>query len=163
MNVSLRLRATRPPAFCALLLLSLVLFQCGKKSNDDPSPGDALVGSWRMSAFAYKDATGTVTDVTAQLQLIPGAQCLTTVVLTFKADGSLTGSSNCPSAGEYVDTSGSAKWSASGSKLTITDSDGTKEEYDYEISGNSLKLTIPELDISNKPTGESTIITLTKV
>jgi len=161
MTSSLRLRAPRPSALCALLL-SLVLVQCGKKSSDDPSPGNALVGSWRMSAFAYKDATGT-TDITSQLQLIPGAQCLTTVVLTFRADGTLTGSSNCPSAGEYVDTSGSAKWSTSGNKLTLTDSDGTKEEYDYEISGNSLKLTIPELDTNNKPTGEATIITLTKV
>jgi hypothetical protein len=161
MNQSLRLRATRLTALALLTAFSLVTYQCGKKSSDPSPSGSGITGSWKITSLAYKDAKGQVTDVTAQLALV-GAQCLTTVVLTFNSDGSLTGSSGCPAAGDYVDTSGKAKWSVSGSKLTITDSSGSKDEYDYEISGNTLKLTVPELDANNKPTGEATIITLTK-
>ncbi len=158
---SIRPQAMRLTALVTLLVFSLASYQCGSK--DDPSPSgnnSAVVGTWKFTGFAARDAKGVVEDVTSEtLAFFP---CFSAIRLIFNADGNLTASGGqaCAAAGEIVDTSGTSKWSTNGTKLTITDPDGTKNEFDYEVSGSTLKLTAP--DDPAKPTAEASILTLTK-
>jgi len=159
---SIRPQATRLTALVTLFVFSLASYQCGKKS-DDPAPSgsnSAVVGTWKFTGFAARDAKGVVEDVTsATFALLP---CFSAIRLIFNADGNLTagGGQACAAAGEFVDTSGISKWSTNGTKLTITDPDGTKNEFQYEVSGSTLKLIVP--DDPAKPTAEASILTLTK-
>lgn len=166
MKPAFRLRATRLPFFSGMLLLALLLVQCGKKSDDTAPSGNAIVGTWRFSKIAVKDKEGKITDQTELIfTLVP---CLAQVRLTFKEDGTTSGSGgqNCGTADDVLpdDLTGQGKWSLSNGKLTMTDPSGAKEEYDVQLNGSTMTLSVPDVDdTTGNPTGEVILLTMTKV
>ncbi len=155
MRQSFRLRASRLTALLVVFALSVVLYQCGKKS-DDPAPSTTSVeGTWKFTGLTANPGvviTGVpvpVTDLYSALVLT--APCSADTKLTFVAGGTMTLSvpSNCTALNAPVDVlieqytgfSSKSKWAVNGSKLTVTRSDGkTQTVYDYTVSGTLLTL-----------------------
>lgn len=150
MNQSLRLRATRLSALFTMLMLSLVLFQCGKK-DDDPTPsGTSVEGTWKMTGLKVSPAQNGVTDYFQVLAAI-GGQCFVDAKYTFNANG--TTSVNVPQGcavdeDDITDQTGvsdQTKWSVNGNKIIFTNATGA-EEYDLKLSGNTMEWSFSEKD-----------------
>jgi hypothetical protein len=161
-----------------LLLLSLPawLGACGNK-GDSVSPS-SVQGSWRISSYTIDpafDLTGTgkkTNDAFELYKAVAGQQavdCIKTVTITFKSDGTMGGSASTAAAcrdfvGDFTPTS-AATWKVTGNKLQITDS-GTTQEYDIALSGSELKMSQKETDDLDGDGKEETItltLGLTKV
>lgn len=162
MNHSLRARATRLSALFTMLMLSLVLFQCGSK-NDDPAPStDSVVGNWKMTALKVSPAQDGVTDYFQVLAALAG-QCFVDAKYVFNANGttSVTVPQGCAvDEDDITDQTGvsdQTKWSVQGNKITFTDASGT-DEYDLKLSGNTMEWIQSEKDPTDGKTYTYTII-----
>lgn len=119
----------------AMLTVAAMFVVVGCDDNGDPDPQDALVGSWKMtSMIVYYGSSvanaGSSVNITADFG---------SLVLTFNAD--LTGMSVFTE-GDSTETD-NFTYTATASDLTITE-DGETEVIPYELSGNTLTLTIHE-------------------
>ena len=162
MNQSLRLRATRLSALSMMLMLSLVLFQCGKK-DDDPTPSSAGVeGTWKMTALRVSPAYNGVTDLFQGPALFLGA-CFADTKYTFNANGttSVAAPQGCAvDEDDITDQTGvsdQTKWSVSGNKIVFT-TGADKEEYDLKLSGNTMEWSFTETDQTDNKTYTYTIV-----
>lgn len=155
----------QPGQTAFVVLLTLLLFSCKKSDEPTALGGDpALMATWRVSAYAVKDANGVTSDLTPLV--FAQFPCLSDIRVTFNADGSITGSSTAACSSVLGDASalvgGKGNWQASGGKLTINTADGSKQEYTYQLTGTTLQLSQPTLDASGKPTGDVRQYTFTK-
>lgn len=148
-----RLRASRLSAFSLLFALALVLSNCGGK--DDPAPDAAVQGTWKFTGLTANPGvtlTGSpvpISDLYSALVL--AAPCAANITLTFNAGGTmaLNVPANCAALNQPVGTlvdqytgfSSGAKWSVSGSKMTVTRASGNTQTYDYQAGGGALTLT----------------------
>lgn len=159
MNQSLRPRATR---LFAMLMLSLVLFQCGKK-DDDLTPSNARVeGTWKMTGLNVSPAQNGVTDYFQVIAAVAGP-CFVDAKYTFNANG--TTSVNIPQGcavdeDDITDQTGvsdQTKWSVSGNKIIFTDANGS-DEYNLKLSGNTMEWSQSEKDPTDGKTYTYTIV-----
>ena len=120
----------------AMLTVAAMFVVVGCDDNgDDPDPQDALVGSWKMTnAVFYYGSSVANPDSSVNITADFGS-----LVLTFNAD--LTGKSVFTE-GDSTETD-NFTYTATASDLTITE-DGETEVIPYELSGNTLTLTIHE-------------------
>ena len=167
MNQSLRLRATRLSALSMMLMLSLVLFQCGKK-DDDPTPSNnGIAGEWKMTGFKVSPADPILgDDLFAFFKAF--APCFSEIVWVFNANG--TSDARVPNGcavdeGDVAEQTGiedNAKWAVSGNKLIFTNADGSKEEFDLKLSGQTMEWSQSEKDPDDGKTYTYTLV-FTKV
>ena len=94
------------------------------------------------------------------LLLLFGGKCITDLVYTFNADGTLSTNapSSCTGLVDDSDFATKGKWAIVGSKFVTTDTKGVKDEYDYTASATELTLSqiVQETDPSTK------VVTTTK-
>ena len=120
----------------AVLTVAAMFTMVGCDDNgDDPDPQDALVGSWEMTnAVFYYGSSVANADSSTNMTADFGS-----FVLTFNAD--LTGMS-VSTEGDSTETD-NFTYTATATEITVTE-DGETEVIPYELSGNTLTLTIHE-------------------
>ncbi|WP_338870678.1 lipocalin family protein [Spirosoma sp. SC4-14] len=161
-------------AWALIMVLPLAFSNCSKSSNDSVTPS-SVEGNWKITSMKINPAVdtgifGTIDDF-YQLFVALGAEtCLKELTLTLNSNG--TTSSNNPAScqdgtdelSDVAPVSNNGKWVMSGNKLTITNSDGTIENYDTAISGNTLTLTAKKQvgDKDGNPVNATMTIVLTR-
>ncbi|MEZ0542562.1 lipocalin family protein [Fibrella arboris] len=160
----------------ALLLTIPLWFGCSKKDTDITPSAASIQGSWRQFGYTIDpafDITGSGTKVTDILEAFKsvtgGAQfvdCYKSVTITFNADGQITGTVSIACSGIDASIFGStATWSATGSKVKITEG-AAVQEYDATISGTTLKLSqtfVDDFDNDGKTETATVSYAMTKV
>ncbi|TAE40523.1 MAG: hypothetical protein EAZ70_04510 [Runella slithyformis] len=138
----------------AVVLMATLVVSCGKK--DDPTPANAVVGNWKLAGLLVKEDNGPEEDFFPFLVLF-GGTCFTDLVFSFNANGTLSTNNpaSCKDVNESIEEEGvitSGKWSVNGAKITMIDTDGVKDEYDYTIAGDMLSMvqTVTETDPATK-------------
>ena len=126
----------------AIVLVLAVASSCSKK--DEPSAQGAIAGIWKLSALLITEVNDPEEDL-FPLFLLFGGTCLSDLTFTFNSNGTLTTNTpaTCKTLSEDLADEGlvtSGKWEINGSKFLLTGVDGTKEEYDYSLSGDVLSL-----------------------
>ena len=143
------MKQTRLLGMAVLLLttLPLVAIKCGK--NSDPAPKNthpATVASvWYWKNLLVSPPVGNIDDILdfyVQLNLAT-TQCLPLFYYDFKSDGTIT-----PIQEQICATTGSSpfsfgpqtgdKWSVSGSTITLTHPDGSKDDAQLELKDGKL-------------------------
>jgi len=132
----------------ALVVVMPLWFGSCKKSDDNPvvTPTTTVEGNYKITALKIDPAVLTFTDLYSASQLIFSSTCLKDLTVSFKTGGIVTtdNPSSCSAIPVPVSTftgiDASSKWALSGTKLTVTKSDGTKTEYTVLSSGTILKL-----------------------
>ncbi|MCY7352401.1 MAG: lipocalin family protein [Cytophagaceae bacterium] len=164
---SIRSKASRLTALSLLLVFSLVMYQCGEKSSDDPAPSSAsVVGTWKITGLTISPAQNGVSDYFALL--VGLAPCFAEIRITLNSNG--TASTSIPSgcafdADDLTDQTGidkDTKWAVSGNKIIFTDKSGGKEEYTLNVSGSTMKWSTTEKDPTDGKT-YTTTLSFTKV
>ena len=131
----------------ALSSLSLTVMNCSKK--DDASPENQIVGSWKITNLFVKEGSGAEQDYLPLLSLLGyDLECFKSIVLTFKSDGTLSGSipPKCQADAEDFIGSANGKYEVKDGKLILTEADGTKSSIDVSFSGNQMIWTSSEVD-----------------
>ncbi len=123
------------------LFVALLIVSCSKTS--DPTPTNQVVGNWKISAYLVKENNDPEQDAYPLLVAF-GGKCITELVYAFKADGTVSTSIPTGCSTSSLDLTTSGKWAVSGSKLTLTDNTGVKDEYDYTVSASELTLSVTE-------------------
>jgi hypothetical protein len=142
----------------ALLAIS-VMVSC--KKDDETSPATAA-GTWKVKSFTADPALPLVgSDLTALF-----GDCTSKVSFTLNANGTIASTipTDCQDELEDLglDAASAAKWSVSGSKITIAASDNTASVYDLELSSSEMKWKVTEnVDLLGTGTPTKTTLTLT--
>ncbi|WP_338870680.1 lipocalin family protein [Spirosoma sp. SC4-14] len=141
--------------FTWALVIAMPLWfgSCKKESggSGDPVTPNSIEGSWKISGMKLKQGNQTedYLDLIKQYVGEDAVACLTDSKITFNSNGKVTGvaSPKCQSAGadDFNPATDNSTWNVSGSKLTITDSDGA-QVYDLAINGNSMTWSVNEQD-----------------
>lgn len=130
-----------------LTTLPLVATKCGK--NSDPDPKNAhpatVAGVWAWQNLLVSPPVGNIDDILdfyVQLNLAT-AQCLPIFLYDFKSDGTITPIQQtiCTATGISALSFGPQtgdKWSVSGSTITITHPDGSKDAGSLELKDGTL-------------------------
>jgi Lipocalin-like domain len=126
----------------AIVLMATVVISCSKKS--DPSPADAVVGNWKLSGLLYKEDNDPEEDIFPLFTLFFGT-CFNDLVFSFNANGTLTTNNpaSCRAASDDLNDLGAVtngKWELNGTKMSLIGADGTKDDYDYTLSGDVMSL-----------------------
>ena len=132
-------------AWALVVALPLWFSSCKKSDNNDTVTPTTIEGNYKISALkASPKILGQFDDLLALAPQILGSTCLTDITLSFKSGGTVT--TDTPATCTSVDVSdvtgvdGTSKWSQSGNKLTITQSDGSKTDYTVLSTGAVLQL-----------------------
>lgn len=146
--------------FLFLSTVSILLLNCSKSDSDTSTPTAQIVGTWKITSILVKEGTKPETDqFPALLLFLP---CFKDVLFTFGGNGDLSASvpAACKStAGDFIGTTGSAKYEVTGGKLIITDTDGTKTTEDVSFSGSQMTWSSTE---TTNSTVTTTKVVLTK-
>ncbi len=125
--------------------LSMTVMNCSKSGSDEPT--SQIVGSWKITALLSKEGTKPETDeFPLLLAFVP---CFKDLVFTFKNDGTATTSASkeCQEdASDITGIGGTSKYELVGSKLTITEADGSKDTQEATFSGSKMTWTTSEVD-----------------
>lgn len=145
------------------LVFSVLAIGCKKSDNSDPNPS-SLAGNYKVTAYTATDGKTTF-DYVALLTGF-GSKCFTDLVISFNADGTVTGNNPASCNASGVDTSGGlvgTKWSVSSSTLTLTDATG-KDDWTYSQSGSKLTLnqSVPGKDAAGNTVTVTSKMELTK-
>lgn len=143
------MKPTRLICVAVLLLTTLPLLapSCGK--SRDPAPKNAhpatVASVWAWQNLLISPPVGNIDDILdfyVQLNVVT-AQCLPIFLYDFKSDGTITPIQEtiCPATGISALSFGPQtgdKWSVSGSTITITHPDGSKDAASLELKDGTL-------------------------
>ncbi|MFN8354287.1 MAG: lipocalin family protein [Spirosomataceae bacterium] len=143
------LKKTLSYSIIAVLAVS-VMVSC-KKSDDTTPSSDTVVGNWQLKSLTADPA---IPIFGSDLTVLLGT-CASSVTFKLNSDGTITPgavSAACKTQLNDVgaDASTFSKWSVSGSKITITETDKTTTTFDLELSGSTMKW--KQLDATTKST-----------
>ena len=143
------------------LLATSVMVSC--KKDDETTPTVTVAGTWKIKSFTADPALPLVgSDLTALF-----GDCTSKVSFILNANGTISTSTvptDCQDELEDLglDASSAAKWSVSGSKITIAASDNTVSVYDFEVSTSEMKWkVVQDVDLLGTGTPTKTTLTLT--
>ncbi len=152
------------------LIVAIPLWFGSCKKTDDPTttPTTTVEGSYKISTLKVNPpALGTFEDLIAASKLLfSNTTCLTDLTITFKTGGDATtdNPTACQSLPVPVSTftgiDATSKWTLSGTKLTVTKSDGTKTEYTV-VSNTGGVLKLQWQGSLNYPVPSTTVYTYT--
>lgn len=139
---------TKFAIICLVAFLPLWLDSCKKSSDAEPA---GAAGTWKLDAITFNpglkvQGLGTITDYTAAAKAF-GDNCATDLRLTFNSNGTITLNSpaTCAPAsspiGSLTSDFNNAKWTQTGTTLTVTYTDNTTETFNYSITNNVMKMT----------------------
>lgn len=145
--------------FLAVAMIALVV-SC-KKSDDPVAASNAVAGNWKIAGLLVKEGNDPEQDFFALLVLF-GGTCFTDLVFTFNANGTLSSNNpaSCKAVGSTLAEEGvvtTGKWALVGTKMTLTDEKGVKDEYDYSLSGDIMSLTQTAPDPTTKIMTKTTL------
>ncbi|AKD54396.1 lipocalin-like domain-containing protein [Spirosoma radiotolerans] len=174
------MNVARIMAWALVVAMPLWFGSCKKGSDDAVTPTTSSVqGSWKISGYKIDPGVDFMgngqksNDLLAYLRSLPGGigndavECLTTSVITFNANGKVSGTagSKCSTTTDMNPVEENSSWKLDGNKLTLTS--GTDVTvYDTVISGNTLKLSGKEMedyDGDGKEEAYTVTLELTKV
>jgi len=118
-----------------LLLITLIVFASACNKDDNPvSPENDIVGTWVLTKLILPDY--------GNMEITPQQVGISA---TFKMKSDHTFEVTFTDAdGSDTDT---GTWSVSNGKITMKSSSGETQTFDYEISGNKLRITL-QMDLS---------------
>jgi hypothetical protein len=144
----------------ALSSLALTVMNCSKK-DEGGTPQAQIVGSWKFTNFFVKEGSGPEEDQFAFL--VAFLPCFKDIIVTFNANGTVTGSVPAACQSDIEDVAGNitqSKYEVSGDQLILTENDGTKTTIKVSFSG-STQMSWTESETDNGVT-TTTRIVLTK-
>lgn len=132
----------------ALATLSLTVMNCSKKDDGgDPSPQGQIVGSWKFTNLYVKEGNSAEVDQFPFIvALLP---CFKDIVITFNANGTVSGTVPAACQGDVEDVVGDitqSKYELKDGKLILTDSDGQQSSMNVSFSGNTMSWTETDTD-----------------
>jgi len=118
-----------------LLLITLIVFASACNKDDNPvSPENDIVGTWVLTKLILPDY--------GNMEITP-QQAGISATFKMKSDHTFEVTFT-DSDGSDTDT---GTWSVSNGKITMKSSSGETQTFDYEISGNKLRITL-QMDLS---------------
>ena len=154
------MNVARIMAWALVIAMPLWFGSCKKGSDDAVTPTTSSIqGSWKISGYKIDPGVDFMgngqksNDVLAYLRSLPNGlgndavDCLTSTIITFNANGKVTGTSGpkCSTSTDLNPVDDNASWKLDGNKLTLT-SGSDVTVYDTVISGNTLKLSGQEME-----------------
>ncbi|MEJ5351161.1 MAG: lipocalin family protein [Melioribacteraceae bacterium] len=118
-----------------LFLITLLIFTASCNKEDNPvSPENDIVGTWVLTKLILPDY--------GNMEINP-QQAGISVTFKMKSDHTFEATFT-DSEGSETDT---GTWSVSNGKITMKSNSGETQTFDYEISGNKLRITL-QMDLS---------------
>ncbi|QJW88719.1 lipocalin family protein [Spirosoma taeanense] len=140
-------------ALMLVIALPMWFGSCKKDGTEAVMPTNTSVeGNYKVSAIKVDPKIEGFDDILPLYSLLLGNTCLTDITISFKSNGTITTDypPSCQSAGDDIsDATGidsDSKWALNGSKLTITDENGTQTAYDATFNGGNMQLKWQEDD-----------------
>ncbi|GAA4417209.1 hypothetical protein GCM10023187_49400 [Nibrella viscosa] len=142
------------PFLITALVLSVAVIGCKKDNTEiNPSSGSSVEGTWKMSAIKASPAIDLgsgqkFTDLFDLFGAFPDGRqivsCLKETKITFQKSGKVTTATSavCKSVDDVgLSVQDNSTWKVQGSKIILTDSDGTNE-YDLSVNGSVMKWSV---------------------
>ena len=144
-------------------LATILMFSCSSDDNEQDAQTDknAIVGSWRVTAFEDADSNNSNVNLGAEILAKLTAEDCYILTFNFKQDLTLTSESSvnflqinatatglevpCPTQKETE----SSTYTYDGITLSIVDNDGEIVLVKVSIAGNTMKVDAADLDIPN--------------
>lgn len=154
-------------AWALVVAMPLWFGSCKKENGGDPITPNSIEGNWKISGINVTDGkkTNDVLELLKEQGRADIVACLTDTKLVFASNGKITGTPSpfCKSdeADAYNPVSDSATWKVVGTKVTLTDSDGSTNTYDMTVNSSKMTWSIQKQeDLDEDGVEETVTVTL---
>ncbi|WP_234734882.1 lipocalin family protein [Tellurirhabdus bombi] len=155
-----------------LLLLALPLwFGSCKKDKEEDGPG-TVEGNWKVTSGKIDPSVSGFSDFVLIGNTYNQSTCLTDLTVSFKADGKLQldNPASCDKINPKVIANATgietnSAWVHTGDKLTLTTTDGVKQEYGVSVNNKTMQLTFSkdaDWDNDGKPSNYNYTLVFTR-